>query len=337
LPLGPVAGVRSLAKVSTVGLIRYFGARKATGGITVHGAGGEKRVWHLEIGSALMSPAERESARAAFGWAHGTYRWDPDEPPADKSTTRTLVSAWRLVLDAIRGRLREATPEELHEGIDLARAVRLKATFAERSRALDLSPQEERLVRRDLDGRMSLAQIAKLGAMSEASLLRLVHLLHAMNLVEWVAPQGAEVAGEDEVRAHYERLVSADLFAALGLHWTDAPEKLAPALAEVRAKYGPGSIAHKSSAEYAAQVVELAERAHRRLADKPERRRYREELQLNVRHAAELLIAQVPIAKQRGEYKRAYELVSAACDLVDKAEWEKLRRELATGKDAEPR
>ncbi len=317
----------TLAKISTVGLVRYLGARKATGKLTV--AGPVQKIWQLDAGVILLTPAEREAARAAFGWPTGTYRFEPGAPP-ETSSTRLPTSAWRLVLDAVRGRLRESTPEELRAQMDFGKAVQLRAAFLERSRSLDLSPQEERLVKRDFDGRKSLAQVVKLGGMSDVAMMRLVLLLQAMALIDLVAPQGEPTTAEDEVRAHYELLVSADLFAALGLHWTDAPEKLGPALSDVRTRYGPGSLAEKTSPEFAAKVVELAERAHRRLKDRAERRRYREELQLNVRHAAELLVAQVPIANQRGEFKRAYELVSAACDLIDRAEWEKMRRELST-------
>jgi hypothetical protein len=234
------------------------------------------------------------------------------------------------VLDFVRLAIREARPDDLAARVDSASAVRLTAAFAERARTLDLAPAEERIVRRDFNGQLSLREVYKLGGMAELSVQRLVLLLQALGLAELVAPEGdRRASGVDEVRAHYERLLAGDLFAALGVHWSDPPERLPVALEAVRAKYKPGTAAANASPDYATKLIELAERAHRLLGDRAGRRAYRAELGVDVRHGAELLVQQVPLAKARGEYRKAYELMSAACDLYDRPDWEKLKAELA--------
>lgn len=327
LPLGPIAAIRSLERVSTAGLVRFLGARRATGWLTVRqSSDGAERRWAMEKGSFLLASHEREAARAAFQFAAGTFSFEPAVP--DRPASRTPVLAWRLVLDAVRARLREATLDELKALIDVSRAATLGAAYLERSRALELTPQEERVLKRDFDGRQCLREVARIGALSEVALLRLVYLLDIMGLVEYGPPQG-DSSGTDDVRAHYERIVHEDLFSALGLHWSDPPERLPEALENVRRRFGPGSPSADSSPEYAAKVMELAERAYRRLEHRGERRRYRQELNLHVRHAAELLMQQVPLASARGEMRHAYELASAACDLFDNPLWERTRRDLA--------
>jgi Domain of unknown function (DUF4388) len=327
LPLGPIAAARDLAEVSTVGLLRFLGARRATGVLTLVGdAGGERRV-DLDRGSFLLSPQEREALRPIFQWPSGRYVFEADTP--DRPPHRLPVSAWRLVLDFVRLAIKEARPEELAARVDPQLAVRLTAAFSDRARTLDLQPAEERVVRRDFNGSLSLREIYRLGAIAELSLQRLVLMLQALGLAELVVPEaGKAAASVDEVRAHYERLVGSDLFAALGMHWSDPPERMAAALAAVRERYRPGSVAAHSSPVYAAKLLELAERAQRRLADRAGRRAYRAEMGVDVRHAAELLVQQVPLAKARGEYRKAYELMCAACDLFDRPDWERLRAEL---------
>lgn len=329
LPLGPVAAVRDLSSVTTVGLVRYLGARRATGWLTLRGPGGAERRWAFEKGAVLLATHEREAARPAFAWPTGSFEFEPAIP--DRPPNRSPVLAWRLVLDAVRARIRESTVEELRALVDVGKAVRLGAAYLERSRSLDLTPPEERVIKRDFDGRLALREIAKLGALSEIALFRLVYLLDVLGLVDMVPPQAGAGAARDEIRESYERLVHEDLFTAIGVHWSDSPDRLAPALEKLRRRYGPGSPAAEQSPEYAARIVELAERAYRRLKDRSERRRYRQELNLDVRHAAELLMVQVPIARARGEVQRAYELVSAACDLWDNPAWERLKRELGGG------
>jgi hypothetical protein len=328
LPLGPIGAVRDLAIVSTVGLLRFLGARRATGILTLAGdAGGERRV-AIDRGSFLLSPQEREGLRPIFQWPSGRYVFELDVP--DRPPHRLATSAWRLVLDFVRLAIREARPDDLAARVDSASAVRLTAAFAERARTLDLAPPEERLVRRDFNGQLSLREVYKLGGMAELTVQRLVLLLQALGLAELVAPEGDRRQGAvDEVRAHYERLVAGDLFAALGVHWSDPPERLPLGLEAVRARYRPGTPAATSSPGYAAKLIELAERAHRLLGDRASRRAYRAELGVDVRHGAELLVQQVPLAKARGEYRKAYDLMSAACDLFDRPDWEKLRAELA--------
>jgi hypothetical protein len=328
LPLGPIGAVRDLATVSTVGLLRFLGARRATGQLTLVGdAGGERRV-PIDRGSFLLSPQEREALRPIFQWPGGRYVFELDTP--DRPPHRLPTSAWRLVLDFVRLAIREARPDDLAVRVDSASAVRLTAAFAERARTLDLTPAEERLVRRDFNGQLGLREVYKLGGVAELTVQRLVLLLQALGLAELVTPEGDRGKGAvDEVRAHYERLLAGDLFAALGMHWSDPPERVPVALDAVRARYKPGTPAANASPEYAAKLIELAERAHRLLGDRASRRAYRTELGVDVRHGAELLVQQVPLAKARGEYRKAYELMSAACDLFDRTDWEKLRAELA--------
>jgi hypothetical protein len=324
LPLGAVAAVRDLTRVSTVGLVRYLGTRRATGQLVLRGGGTERR-WPLERGAYLLAVHEREAARVAFAWPHGTYQLQPG--PVEVGAGRTPVLAWRLVLDAVRARIREAEVEELSRHVSLNTAVRLGAAYLERSRALDLTSQQERMVKRDFDGRRALRDIVRQGQVSEVALLRLVFLFSVLGLVELVPPGGDAAVETDDVREEYERLVSADLFAALGLHWSDAPERLDGALVTMHRRYGPGSPAAARSPEYAGRLVELAERSYRRLRDREERRRYRREvLGVDARHAAELLAAQVPLARARGE--DVAEILSAACDLQDDPALERLRREL---------
>ncbi len=331
LPLGPIAAVRDLAAVSTVGLLRFLGARRVSGFLKLTGDAGGERKLGLERGSFLLSPQEREALRPVFQWPTGRYTFEPGVP--EHAPHRLTVSAWRLVLDAAKLVIRDARPDEMSRRIDPAQAVRLTAAFTERARTLDLTAPEERIVRRDFDGRLSLREIYKLGAMAELNVQRLVFLLTVLGLGELVVPEGgAPSSASDEVRLHYDRLVAGDLFAALGMHWSDPPERVPQALEATRRRYGTGSPAAATSPEYAVKLVELAERAYRKLTDRAGRRAYRDELGVDVRLAADLLVAQVPLCKARGEYRKAYELMSAACDLFDAPAWERMRTELATAK-----
>ena len=42
-------------------------------------------------------------------------------------------------------------------------------------------------------------------------------------------------------------------------------------------------------------------------------------------------MAQIPMARARGEIRHAQDLITAACDLADKPDWERLRRDIAGG------
>src|SRR5205085_10475101 len=131
--------------VSTVGLVRYLGARRATGWLTLRqGAAHEERRLAMEKGMFLLTASEREAARVAFFWPTGTFAFDPAIP--DRPLARLPVPAFRLALDAVRARIREAPLEELIALISPDRAVRLAAAYAERARVLDLSAHEERMV-----------------------------------------------------------------------------------------------------------------------------------------------------------------------------------------------
>jgi hypothetical protein len=328
LPLGPVAAVRDLDTVSTVGLLRYLGARRASGDLVLRGAGQGERRLAVDRGAYLLSPQEREGLRVVFQWPTGQYQFEPGTPT--RPPHRLPVSAWRLVLDGVRLIIREAKADEVLAQLDRHKAVRLSAAFAERARSLDLQPAEERITKRDFDGRLTLADLARLGALSELSLYRLTLLLHVLGLVELVdVAADAAAPKTDDVRAFYERIVGTDLFTALGCHWSDPPAQIDAGLADMRKRFGPHSDAARSSPEYAARLIELAERAHRRLKERTGRRLHRDELGVDVRHAAEHLVQQVPIARSRGELPRAFELMNAACDLVDRSDWERLRHEIS--------
>ncbi|RMH43161.1 MAG: hypothetical protein D6689_05985 [Deltaproteobacteria bacterium] len=136
-------------------------------------------------------------------------------------------------------------------------------------------------------------------------------------------PTAAPPADEpppDPVRADYEAAAKADLFARLGLHWTDPPTRLGPAIADLRRRYGPGSDAARRSPDFAARRLALAEEAYTRLSTLAGRRAYRvDELGVDVRAAAELLEQQARLDLRRQDVADAIDKLRAAQDLFPSA------------------
>ncbi len=322
LPLGTNPVIAALSPISVVGLLRYLGSRRASGKLLLRGPDSAERTVAFEQGMVMASAAEREASRTAMTWESGQYSFEPGIEA--HAATRSATSPMRVAVEGVRATLRGISLELLRESVDTARAVRVSAVFLERSRTLDLAAAEERAVRRDFDGRLSVAELLKIGSVSEIGLYRLILFLEIVGLLEYVDPQGVGEL-EDEVRAYHDRMSSGDHFSALSIHWTDAPERIAPAIKDIEKRYGPDSLAAAKSPEWAKKIVEHATWAAKQLADKDFRRKYREELGHNVRYAAEMLVGQVPLAKARGEWKPALALMNAACDLHDDPEWEQMR------------
>jgi molecular chaperone DnaK len=140
----------------------------------------------------------------------------------------------------------------------------------------------------------------------------------------------APAAPVDAVQREYERVRNADLFNALGLHWTDSPKRVDASIHEMRKKYGPGSPAANASPEFSGRRLELAEKAYERLATTAGRRAYRVDvLKVDVRGAADLLTQQVKLDIRRGEFSDAKDKLLAAIDLEPTAERRKLMAEIS--------
>jgi len=134
----------------------------------------------------------------------------------------------------------------------------------------------------------------------------------------------------DPVRDDYEHALRADPFGRLGLHWTSSPAQLEPALAKLRAAYGPASPAAQSSPELAAKRLALAEEAYEALSSIAGRRRHRAELEVDVKGAAELLDQQARLDLRRQDYREALEKLTAAMDLEPNGARKKMIESIAS-------
>ena len=129
-------------------------------------------------------------------------------------------------------------------------------------------------------------------------------------------PSSRRINQVDPVQEEVDNLTSADAFAQLGVHWTDPPARLEDSLENLRVQYGPDSLAATGNPGAAATRLEMAEAAFQVLSTPSDRRKYRrEQMQVDVHGAAELLTQQARLDARRHDFLEAEDKLRAALDL----------------------
>jgi hypothetical protein len=316
-------GVQSL-----VGLLRYLGAGRATGLVTLTNASKRVEV-QLRNGRVLLADSKREAALAAVAWLTATYTYQPGAEVPTRSLPKSHP-AWSFAILLFRRAVLEAKIEALKAELPEQRAPRLAPAATDFLGSLNLTPAEHRFVERYLDGKTVVEELARCMVLSELSIVRMLYLLHVLELVEWIElEQKSRFTGEDALRLLYQRRAAGDLFGALGAHCTDAPSRIRTAYENLRQEFGPGSPAQQCSKLYSEKIVQLAGEAWKVLGERASRQEYRrDKLRVNGAMAAGILAEKAKWADVRCELQQAQELLEAALDLHPTPEYAEAFRAL---------
>lgn len=123
-----------------------------------------------------------ESVYGLFGWAEGEFRFEQNQrPAADAPVIPTPISVDHLIMEGVRridewGRIKDRIPST-----DMV--VRFLEQPTERVRGVKLAPEEWRIFAR-INGRDTLAEIAKKTGLTEFDVARIVYGFLTAGLVE---------------------------------------------------------------------------------------------------------------------------------------------------------
>ncbi len=315
-------GDTSLARV-----VRWLGARRATGVLTVRL--GDKPL-ELVFRKGRIALTERtQNSLTAAATSSGEYAFDTREAP-DPGGARSFAP-WNFAVVLTRAAVREQSLETLRAVLPMADAPKLRDATRDLLGTLDLGGPERRFCERRLDGSEAMAKLLKNPGMAEHTVMRLLVLVELLGLIEFVDPTFTSSARTevDELQATFERRKVGNLFERVGVHHSDPPSRLKQAYDTLVAELSPGAPAEQRSPEYAAKLLALAREAWAVIGERDSRQKYRKEtLQVDVVHNAALMAEQAKVANLHGDTARARELLEAACDLHGTPEQHKALRAL---------
>ncbi len=142
----------------------------------------ERELASKEQLQATLQSFTEESVYGLFGWPEGEFRFEQNQrPPADAPVIPTPISVDHLIMEGVRridewGRIKDRIPST-----DMV--VRFIEQPSERVKGVKLAPDEWRIFAR-INGRDTLAEIARKTGLSEFDVCRIVYGFLTAGLVE---------------------------------------------------------------------------------------------------------------------------------------------------------
>lgn len=327
---------RHATRSTLIEVLYCLGKLRAIGTIKI-----ESDKERLEIpfrsGAMLINDDEKETLLRLTMAAQGTISMAPvlpDRIPADRHPRdpRGVVS------DLLRRTLREPRTQDLEVALGplwnlypVPLAQTSPATYG-----LKLDPKEARFLDVVLDGTRNLSEMMRVAGMLRPSAVRLVFILLIYKLVEFL-PDARYNPNEDprvQFEAECERLLEANVFDLLGLHWSEHPNVLREKLQKRRDRFGPTSPLVKHAPEQARKVMSAVEKAYSQIQDREGRKQARAALgSLDYKSAASILARHAELASLRGDFKLVREALEMAMELFPTKEYQTMMVELMAHKN----
>jgi uncharacterized protein (TIGR02266 family) len=329
LPLQPDAPLDAAARQSLVCLIRWLARNRASGLLTLQAA----HPVTIALLRGRVSLGERDTAWAvqAAGAPEVPFTFEPRHE-RDVPMTGKPVGGWPFTLSLVRALVHQASLEELRAALPPQLAPHTRPSAADLVAALGLSASERRFLER-LAGRDTTAALLANAGISPLAGGRVLFLLDVLGGLDWEEPADSGGA-DDPVEAFWARLAVGNLFDQVGGHYSTPPPRLRGAYDALLGELGPGCAAHRRSPEYAVKIVEQAKRAWAVVRNRGMRREYRnEQLRIDVRSAANVLVQEAKVALMRGHDPDAREAFAAAYDLIPHPEYLAAWRKLGANPD----
>lgn len=329
LPLQPNAPLGDSVRECLLCLLRWLARNRASGLLELE----RPRPLSIPIIRGRIVLADRETAAVvqAAGAPEVPFVFEP-RPENELPGGGKATAGWPFALHLLRTLVHQASLEQLRAELPQDRAPRLRASGAEVVSSLGLSAPERRFVDH-ADGREATAALIANAGVSPLAAGRVLFLLNVLGALDWDEPVAPDRAG-DEVQAIYARLATGNLFDHVGAHYSTAPPRLRASYEAILAGFGPGSPAHARSPEVAAKIIVQARSAWAVLRNRGARRAYRtEQLRIDVRSAANVLLQEAKMSLLRQDEANAREALAAAYDMNPRPEYVATWRNLGANAD----
>lgn len=243
-------------------LLRIERARLARVRVEFQPPRGRALSLHIEHGRPIVLATEKSLVRELFSLSEG--QWSLHEPSSALSGPTLTSSMFAFVVEGCQSILRMSTQAELEAIFADQRGLAPTVREARRwvIQKLGLHDRERRMVEHELDGQQSLDTLLGGATASRSSLLHLLGLLAAFDVVSFeplAAKQGPDALSV--LQARRERGLTANHFEVLDTHWSAPPADIEAAWLKVERETGPRSEAMARSPDDATAVYARAREA----------------------------------------------------------------------------
>jgi hypothetical protein len=257
-------------------LCRRVLARKDRFGTLIVALEGEELSIDVAGGAANLDRHELAALMTAFDHRHGRYRILQERRAGDR---REPIPLARIALDGVRKLLRQPSIDDLERSFveRMELAPRIKADRAVTIRRMGLSQRELRFVDSYLDGVASCDHVATHGGMGRHTVLQLLAVLELFEIIEWTEAERVDPSNDlrDLLHGEIHRILQANHFEALGVHWSAGDGDLQAAFITRRDRFAVGSDADRLDPEGCRQVRAKLETAFEQLRTPKQRAAYR--------------------------------------------------------------
>ncbi|MBN2359902.1 MAG: hypothetical protein JXR83_10645 [Deltaproteobacteria bacterium] len=326
---------RPATKSTLIEVLYTLGKLRAIGTFKVE-CGQEKIEIPFRSGAMMISDEDKEALLRVVLIPRGTISMAPVLPDRIKSDKHPRDPRG-IVNELLRRTLREPRTQDLEVSLGPLWS-RYPVPVPQKSPALyglKLEPKEARFLDVVLDGTRDLSEMMRVAGMLRPSTVRLVYIFIIYQLIEFLddARYNSNQDPRVQFEAECERLLEANVFDVLGMHWSEHPNVLREKLQKRRDRFGPSSPLVKHAPELAHKVMNAVEKAHNMIADREGRKQARAALgQIDYKSASSILARHAELASLRGEFKLVREALEMAMELYPAKEYQTMMSELLARK-----